>query len=111
MIGFNIHFDNIAGMQVACANDYGVTVMAYKPSDDLRCMFSTCAIGIAKVASTTFTDDDGEQVFNIEDKTLEVMEKMGYQPTATELEEKLFLDVNISKFFEVMEIVNKLEVH
>ena len=113
MIGFNVRFDNIAGMQVACDNDYGVTLMAYKSSDDPRCMFSTCAIGITKAAPTakTFVNDNGNVEYSVENKTLEVMKKMDYQPTEKEIEEELFLDVNLSKFFEVVAFVEKLEVH
>ena len=113
MIGFSVRVDNIASIQIACDNDYGVTLMAYKPSDDPRCMFSTCAIDIAKVAPTakTFVNDNGEVEYSVEDKTLEVMKKMDYQPTEKEIEEGLFLDVNLSKFFEIVAFVEKLEVH
>lgn len=108
MIGFNIRLDVVAGFQLLLCNDYGITVMATEGSTDTRCMFGTCAIGIAKVNSGVF--DENEENFDVENKTLEVMEKMKYVPSEEEKEQKLFLNVNISKLFEVVEVCKQLEI-
>ena len=100
MIGFTIKIDPIEGMQVLLDNGYGVTVAAYTPSKDPRCMFGTCIIVVAKVASVLDIIDEGCVT---EDVTLEIMKGMGYKPNIEEQERKAFIDVNISKFFEVVE--------
>ena len=108
MIGFTIKIDPIEGMQVLLDNGYGVTVAAYTPSKDPRCMFGTCIIVVSKIAS----------VLNIivkhcitEDVTLEIMKGMGYKPNIEEQELEAFIDVNISKFFEVVEYCSYIGVN
>ena len=101
MIGFNIKIDPIEGMQVLLDNGYGVTVAAYTPSKDPKCMFDTCVIVVAKIAS----------VEDYEDVTLEIMKGMGYKPNIEEQEREAFIDVNISKFFEVVEYCSYIGVN
>ena len=108
MVGFNIKIDPIAGMQVLLDNGYGVTVAAYTPSEDPRCMFDTCAIAVAKKASV-LNITVGDCV--TEDVTLEIMKGMGYKPNIEEQEQEAFIDVNISKFFEVVEYCSYIRVN
>ena len=108
MIGFNIKKDLMDRMQVLLDNGYGVTVAPYTPSKDPRCMFDTCIIVVVKLASvlnTTVKD------YVTEDVTLEIMKGMGYKPNIEEQEREAFIDVNISKFFEVVEYCSSIGVN
>ena len=108
MVGFNIEIDPIAGMQVLLDNGYGVTIAPYTPSKDPRCMFSTCVIAVAKIASVLNTTVED---YVTEDVTLEIMKGMGYKPDMEEQEREAFIDVNISKFFEVVEYCSYIGVN
>lgn len=108
MIGFNIKIDPIAGMQVLLDNGYGVTVAAYTSSKDPRCMFDTCVIVVAKIASVLNTI---VEYYATEDVTLEIMKGMGYKPNIEEQEREAFIDVNISKFFEIVEYCSYIGVN
>jgi hypothetical protein len=100
MIGFNTKIDPIGGMQVLLDNGYGVTVATYTPSKDPGRMFGACVIVVAKIASVLNTTVEDCVT---EDVTLEIMKGMGYKPNIEEQEREAFIDVNISKFFEVVE--------
>ena len=108
MIGFNIRIDPIAGMQVLLDNGYGVTVAGYRPSKNSRCLFGNCVVVVAKIASVLNTTVED---YVTEDVTLEIMKGMGYKPNIEEQEREAFIDVNISKFFEVVEYCSYIGVN
>ena len=108
MIGFNIKIAPIKGMQVLLDNGYGVTVAAYTSSKDPRCMFDTCVIVVTKIASVLNTTVEDYITENV---TLKIMKVMDYKPNIEEQEREAFIDVNISKFFEVVEYCSYIGVN
>ena len=112
MLGFTIRKDEeLEGLQIVTYSGMAISMWGIDKSDDTTVQFKECAVAISQPIPE-FQDDFLTEILGIstmENITPMVMEKMGYAPSAKEIENQMFF-VNISKYFEIVEFVKKLEV-
>lgn len=111
MLGFTIRKDEeLEGLQIVTHSGMAITMWGLGKSDDMNVCFKECVVVISQ-SVFTFQDALAEilGVSTLINITPLVMEKMGYAPSAKEIENKMFF-VNIGKYFEIVEFVKKLEV-
>lgn len=111
MLGFTIKKDEeLEGLQIVTHSGMAISMWGLGKSDDMYVQFKECAVAISQPVPE-FQDALAEilGVSTLINITPLVMEKMGYAPSAKEIENQMFF-VNISKYFEIVEFVKKLEV-
>ena len=106
MLGFTIRKDEeLEGFQIVTCNGMTISMWGLGASDDFAVQFNKCAVAIGQPVPE-FQD---MLVGPMENITPTVMEKMGYTPSAKEINSKIFI-TNIGKYFEIVEFVKKLGV-
>ena len=117
MLGFTIRKDEeLEGFQIVTCNGMTISMWGLGASDDSAVQFNECAVAIGKPLEG-FENMPSEMdmpmaLFDthpVENITPVVMEKMGYIPSAREIESQIFV-TNINKYFEIVEFVKKLGV-
>ena len=118
MLGFTIRKDEeLEGLQIITCSGMAISMWGIgKSDDDTNVQFKECAVAISQPIPEFQIAPEGFEslaeilgIYTMENITPMVMEKMGYTPSAKEIENKMFF-VNISKYFEIVEFVKKLEV-
>ena len=117
MLGFSIRKDEeLEGFQIVTCNDITISMWGLGASDDSAVQFNECAVTIGQPVPEfqDMPEDFGllASILGIspmENITPIVMEKMGYTPSAKEIDNKMFI-INVGKYFEIVEFVKKLEV-
>lgn len=97
MLGFTIRKDE----EIVTCNGMTISMWGLGTSNDSAVQFNECAVAIGQPVPE-FQD-------MVENITPMVMEKMGYTPSAKEIDSKIFI-TNIGKYFEIVEFVKKLGV-
>ena len=113
MLSFAIRKDELQGIQIDCSNNYYVSRAGYEETQNGSCRFKNCVIGISKVADHCASCPVEEAfpcpIIEMEDVTSFVMEKMGYVPSAFEIENKVFLG-SLNQYFEILQFVKNLDI-
>lgn len=92
--------DGIPGLQFGFYNDYGVSIIPDSYSEDERFQNATVSVAIFKGA------DFGDS----EDKTIDIMEKMGHKPTILDMRTTMFTKVSPEYLLEILRTVVQMEV-
>ena len=92
--------DGIPGLQFDFYNDYGVSIIPDSYSEDERFENATVSVTIFKGA------DFGDS----EDKTIDIMEKMGHKPTILDMRTTMFTKVSPEYLLEILRTVVQMEV-
>ena len=92
--------DGIPGLQFGFYNDYGVSIIPDSYSEDERFENATVSVVIFK----------GETVEETEDKTIDIMEKMGHKPTILDMQTTMFTNVSPEYLLEILRTVVQMEV-
>ena len=121
MLGFTIRKDEeLQGFQIVTCNGMTISMWGLGTSDNSAAQFNECAVAIGQPVPEfqDMPEDFGLLasilgsilgISPIENITPMVMEKMGYTPSAKEIDSKIFI-TNVSKYFEIVEFVKKLGV-
>ena len=123
MLGFTIRKDEeLEGFQIVTCNGITISMWGLGTSDDSAVQFNECAVVIGQPIPE-FQDMMGAcgapegfgllasilGIRPMENITPMVMEKMGYTPSAKEIDSKIFI-TNVGKYFEIVEFVKKLGI-
>ena len=92
--------DGIPGLQFGFWNNYGVSILPDSYSEDERFENATVSVTIFKGAS--FGDS--------EDKTINIMEKMGHKPTILDMRTTMFTKVSPEYLIKILDTVSQMEV-
>ena len=92
--------DGIPGLQFGFYNDYGVSIIPDSYSEDERFENATVSVVIFK----------GETVEESENKTIDIMEKMGHKPTILDMRTTMFTKVSPEYLLEILRTVVQMEV-
>ena len=92
--------DGIPGLQFGFWNNYGVSILPDSYSEDERFQNATVSVAIFKGA------DFGDS----EDKTIDIMEKMGHKPTILDMRTAMFTKVSPEYLLEILRTVIQMEV-
>lgn len=92
--------DGIPGLQFGFYNDYGVSIIPDSYSEDERFQNATVSVAIFKGA------DFGDS----EDKTIDIIEKMGHKPTILDMRTTMFTKVSPEYLLEILRTVVQMEV-
>ena len=110
MLGFTIRKDEeLEGFQIVTCNGMTISMWGLGASDDSAVQFNECAVAIGQPVPEFQDMPEGFGLSPMENITPTVMEKMGYTPSAKEIDSKIFI-TNIGKYFEIVEFVKKLGV-
>ena len=117
MLGFNIRKDEeLEGFQIVTCNGITISMWGLGASDDSAVQFNECAViigqPIPKFQDMSECFDLLASILGIspmKNITPMVMEKMGYTPSAKEIDSKIFI-TNVGKYFEIVEFVKKLGI-
>lgn len=104
MNGFNIKNDKqLSGIQFVLDNNYIVSLVAAKSEKTKVVMYTKCHVSV-----TLITDISTGNVKYI---TKNIMDAMNHTPTNEENEKScsLFMNIDINKFFEVLDFVRNLK--
>ena len=97
---YEIIEDGIPGLQFGFYNDYGVSIIPDSYSEDKR--FENATVSV-----TIFKGKDSEEC---EDKTIDIMEKMGHKPTILDMRTTMFTKVSPEYLLEILRTVVQMEV-
>lgn len=92
--------DGIPGLQFGFWNNYGVSILPDSYSEDERFENATVSVVIFK----------GKTVEESEDKTIDIMEKMGHKPTILDMRTTMFTKVSPEYLLEILRTVVQMEV-
>ena len=92
--------DGIPGLQFGFYNDYGVSILPDSYSEDER--FQNATVSVAIFKGVSFGDS--------EDKTIDIMEKMGHKPTILDMRTTMFTKVSPEYLLEILRTVVQMEV-
>ena len=92
--------DGIPGLQFGFYNDYGVSILSDSYSEDER--FENATVSV-----TIFKSKDSEEC---ENKTIDIMEKMGHKPTILDMRTTMFTKVSPEYLLEILRTVVQMEV-
>ena len=92
--------DGIPGLQFGFRNNYGVSILPDSYSEDERFQNATVSVVIFKGVS--FGDS--------EDKTIDIMEKMGHRPTILDMQATMFTKVSPEYLSKILRTVAQMEV-
>ena len=92
--------DGIPGLQFGFCNDYGVSILPDSCSEDERFENATVSVTIFK----------GKDFEECEDKTIDVMEKMGHKPTILDMRATMFTKVSPEYLLKILHTVAQMEV-
>ena len=111
MLGFTIRKDEeLEGFQIVTCNGMTISMWGLGASDDSAVQFNECAVAIGQsVPEDLSLLASILGIPHMENITPMVMEKMGYTPSAKEIDSKIFI-TNVGKYFEIVEFVKKLGV-
>ena len=117
MLGFTIRKDEeLEGFQIVTCNGITISMWGLGTSDDSAVQFNECAVVIGQPVPEFQDMPEGfgllASILGIgpmENITPMVMEKMGYTPSAKEIDSKIFI-TNVGKYFEIVEFVKKLGI-
>lgn len=117
MLGFTIRKDKeLKGFQIVTCNGMTISMWGLGASDNFAVQFNECAVAISQPIPEFQYMPKGFDLLasilgisSMANITPMVMEKMGYTPSAKEIESQIFI-TNINKYFEIIEFVKKLGV-
>lgn len=92
--------DGIPGLQFGFWNNYGVSILPDSYSEDER--FQNATVSVAIFKGVSFGDS--------EDKTIDIMEKMGHKPTILDMRTTMFTKVSPEYLLEILRTVVQMEV-
>ena len=92
--------DGIPGLQFGFWNNYGVSILPDSYSEDER--FQNATVSVAIFKGVSFEDS--------EDKTIDIMEKMGHKPTILDMRTTMFTKVSPEYLLEILRTVVQMEV-
>ena len=92
--------DGIPSLQFGFYNDYGVSILPDSYSEDER--FENATVSV-----TIFKSKDSEEC---ENKTIDIMEKMGHKPTILDMRTTMFTKVSPEYLLEILRTVVQMEV-
>ena len=92
--------DGIPGLQFGFWNNYGVSILPDSYSEDERFENATVSVTIFK----------GKDFEECENKTIDVMEKMGHKPTILDMRTIMFTKVSPEYLLEILRTVVQMEV-
>ena len=92
--------DGIPGLQFGFYNDYGVSIIPDSYSEDERFENATVSVIIFK----------GKDFEECEDKTIDIMEKMGHKPTILDMQTVMFTKVSPEYLLKIFHTVAQMEV-
>ena len=92
--------DGIPGLQFGFYNDYGVSILPDSYSEDERFENATVSVTIFK----------GKDSKECENKTIDIMEKMGHKPTILDMRTTMFTKVSPEYLLEILRTVVQMEV-
>ena len=93
--------DGIPGLQFGFWNNYGVSILPDSYSEDERFENATVSVVI-------FKGEDLESTG--EDKTIDIMKKMGHKPTIQDMEANMFTKVPPEYLLKILHTVAQMEV-
>lgn len=93
--------DGIPGLQFGFWNSYGVSIIPDSYSEDERFENATVSVIIFKGE----TSEEGE------DKTIDIMEKMGHRPTVLDMRTNMFTKVSPEYLLKILRTVSQMEVY
>ena len=92
--------DGIPGLQFGFWNNYGVSILSDSYSEDKRFQNATVSVAIFK----------GANFGDCEDKTIDIMEKMGHKPTILDMRTTMFTKVSPEYLLKILHTVSQMEV-
>ena len=92
--------DGIPGLQFGFWNNYGVSILPDSYSEDKRFENATVSVAVFK----------GEDFGKTEDKTIDIMEKMGHRPTILDMQATMFTKVSPEYLLKILHTVAQMEV-
>ena len=92
--------DGIPGLQFGFWNNYGVNIIPDSYSEDKRFENATVSVTIFK----------GKNFEEGEDKTIDIMEKMGHKPTILDMQTVMFTEVSPEYLLKILHTVAQMEV-
>ena len=94
-----ILIDGIPGLQFGFLNNYGVSVLPDSYSEDKR--FENATVSVTIFKGINFGDS--------EDKTIDIMEKMGHKPTILDMRTNMITRVSPEYLIKILDTVSKME--
>ena len=98
-MGFN--FAGKRGFEICFFNGYVATLQPFDVTKGA--MFDTMYVNVL-ITRIIYKD-------SIENKTIDVMERLGYRPQYEEMRKQMFLQVEPNKLTKILCAVNSMEVH
>ena len=92
--------DGIPGLQFGFWNNYGVSILPDSYSEDERFENATVSVTIFK----------GKNFEECENKTIDIMEKMGHRPTILDMRTTMFTKVSPEYLLKILHTVAQTEI-
>ena len=92
--------DGIPGLQYGFQNNYSVIIVPDSYSKDKR--FKNATVSVAILKSVDFE--------HTEDKTIDIMEKMGHEPTIQDMQANILTGVTPEYLLKILYIVSRMDV-
>lgn len=92
--------DGIPGLQFGFWNNYGVSIIPDSYSKDERFEHATVSVNVFK----------GEHFKESENKTIDIMEKMGHRPTIRDMKATMFTKVSPEYLLKILNTVAQIEL-
>ena len=92
--------DGIPGLQFGFWNNYGVSILPDSYSEDKRFQNATVSVAIFK----------GVSFGECENKTIDIMEKMGHKPTILDMRTTMFTKVSPEYLLEILRTIAQMEL-
>ena len=92
--------DGIPGLQFGFWNNYGISILPDSYSEDER--FENATVSVVIFKSKTVEES--------ENKTIDIMEKMGHRPTILDMRATMFTKVSPEYLLEILRTVVQMEV-